>query len=341
MSSKGKISLLMTATPICAEDLCEKIESDKAWKVTKYKAIIKYPDDIEKDGGLWKKYFEIYDKENVLEKDHSESLQFYKDNFDEMNKGAEIFQNRYNPADGHISGLQALLEKKHTIGSDAFDAEMQMTVKKYDFALNITPKNVLAKIGRTKRLEVEDGYTFVCASSDLNVSFAVTTTLIAFKRDLTGTVIDHFVTPCRIPTTLNETEYNQRVHDILSKIGNKLKEYNIQINAWGIDAGGKNFNVVTNFVKVSKGIPACAMLGRASHMLNLFTRSRLREAIGRTILCGDSQEHIKANSGIKYMFFDSDVYREQAQRALLSPLYAQGSLSLYDGTPESHKDFAI
>lgn len=52
------------------------------------------------------------------------------------------------------------------------------------------------------------------------------------------------------------------------------------------------------------------MAGKASHVFNPFMRSRLRDAIGRTILCGDQAEQYKSGAGHKYMFFDSDAYRE-------------------------------
>lgn len=65
LSSKGKLAVLMTSTPLNPEDLCERIENDIAWKTTKYPAIIKWPKDIEEspDDGLWARYFKMYDTE--------------------------------------------------------------------------------------------------------------------------------------------------------------------------------------------------------------------------------------------------------------------------------------
>lgn len=59
LSSGKKLAVLMTSTPICCEDLCERIEKDVSWKTTKYKALLKWPKDIEEHGdtGLWGKYF--------------------------------------------------------------------------------------------------------------------------------------------------------------------------------------------------------------------------------------------------------------------------------------------
>lgn len=122
-----------------------------------------------------------------------------------------------------------------------------------------------------------------------------------------------------------------------------MKSYGVRIDGWGIDAGGRNWDAVCEFAKNSShlcGIPSCAMAGRASHMFNPGMRSRLRDAIGRTILCGDTKEQTKAGSGYKYMFFDSDVYRECAQRAFLTALGAPGGCQLYNGTTDEHADFA-
>ena len=129
LSSNGKLAILNTCTPICTEDLAECLEKDVNWKTTKYPAIINWPKDIVEHGdeGLWGMYFKIFDKENLTDIPHTESLEFYKKNKDAMDEGASVFSpKRFKESDGHISGLQALLEKRHVIGESAFQAEMQM-----------------------------------------------------------------------------------------------------------------------------------------------------------------------------------------------------------------------
>lgn len=85
-----KLNIIMTSTPLNSEDLCEQIEHNINWKTIKYKAIMRYPDDMEHnpDNGLWHQYFVMFDEETISESGHSKSLQFYKDNFETMNKGA-------------------------------------------------------------------------------------------------------------------------------------------------------------------------------------------------------------------------------------------------------------
>jgi hypothetical protein len=80
LSGKGRLCLIACGTTICDEDLCSKIASDTNWKTTKFPSIIKWPNDIIEKGdkGLWGQYFKIYDKENIADLNHDESLNFYR-----------------------------------------------------------------------------------------------------------------------------------------------------------------------------------------------------------------------------------------------------------------------
>ena len=346
LSSKGKLAVLMTSTPLMPEDLCERIENDVAWKTTKYPAIIKWPRDMTEspDDGLWAKYFRMYDAELAEDKTHEGSLGFYRRNREKMDEGAVLFApERFRAEDGHISGLQALLEKRHTIGDAAFQAEMQMKPKRFSFKLDIRPRDVLAKATSDPQLHVPDGYVFVAASTDLNLSYALTTAVVGFKPDMTAHVLHYDFTRCSIDGRLPDAQYSRAVYDALAELGKRLKALNLKIDGWGIDASGVPFDAVTQFAKSSAkavGIPACAMLGRASHVFNPFVRSRLRDAVNRTVLCGDAEEHVKAGAGKKYVFWDSDYWRETVQKAFLAAHGAPGGLTLFSGDADDHAEYA-
>ena len=57
-------------------------------------------------------------------------------------------------------------------------------------------------------------------------------------------------------------------------------------------------------------IPACTMLGKSAYNFNPFVKSRLKNAIGRTVLCGDEREQLKRSSGKRWLNFDSDFFRD-------------------------------
>lgn len=116
-----------------------------------------------------------------------------------MDEGAEVFNpNRYLRSDGHITAIQALLEKQHVIGEAAFASEFQMHPKRFSFQIDIQPNVVASRMVKTPRLTVPDEFVLVACATDLNVSYAATTTITAFKRDMTAHVMYHETTKCHI-----------------------------------------------------------------------------------------------------------------------------------------------
>ena len=345
LGGKERLSILQTATPICPEDLVEKFKNDINWKTTIFKAIEKFPKEYKKKDGLWSQYFKLFDAESITGSDHKESLDFYKRHQEQMDEGADVFNPyRFSLKDGHISAIQKLLEIQHVIGNAAFQSEYQMSPVKNTYSIDISPNKVLAKISDYKECQIPDGHVFVAGAIDLNTSYAATAALVAFKPDTTATVIWHETFPTNIDQKLPDAAYNAAVHEMLTQVCSAIKGLNIKIDGLAIDAGGRNWDAVCGFAKIAMrtiGIPACAFAGRSSSMFNPFVRSRLRDAIGKTVLCGDAQEHVKNGAGKKYVFFDADFYKEAAQKALLCPIGAVGSCTLYFGDVEEHRDFAI
>ena len=347
LGGKGKIACLQAATPICSDDLVQRIEKDKGWKTTRFPAIIHWPKDYvdHPTDGMWAKYFAYYDEENAIGTTHDKSLRYYKRHQKKMDKGAEVLNpKRYKESDGHISALQALMDKLHQIGEGAFYSEFQMMPKRVDLALHVTPKDVVSRINQNiLKNQIPDGYVFCCGAIDLNTSYGATITLGCFKTDSTIAVIRHKINKLVIDQQLPDVQYNQTLYNELGKIFKRLKELGLKINAVGIDAGGRNLSAVCEFAKNSMdvyGIPSCGMIGRASTNFNPFVKSRLRNAVGRTVLCGDQKEHLKSGSGYKYMFFDSDHFREIVQRSFLVETGAPGSCNLYKDLPLEHVEFA-
>ena len=102
LAGKERLSVLQTATPIVPDDLVQKIKDDRSWKTSVYPAIIQYPTNMK----LWERYFEMFDEENVEQKTHEESLDYYRCHFDDMNDGSEVFSpSRYSERDGHLSAI--------------------------------------------------------------------------------------------------------------------------------------------------------------------------------------------------------------------------------------------
>lgn len=257
-----------------------------------------------------------------------------------MDDGSEVFNpTRYSEKDGHISALQKLLEIRATVGESAWASEYQMNPVQLQAAIQITPEVVASRKSDLKELEIPDeNVQWVCASSDLNLAKYITTTIVVFMNDQTSVVIYHKFRKCAIPFNIPEQDYYQRVYNLLSQHGQELKSLGIRIDAWAIDANGQPYNAVVDFVKRSRaicGIPAAAFIGKASHQYRSFMRTRLKEDVNRTLLCGNEDEHKVAGSGRKYTFFDSDLYHSKVQLGFLQALGNVGSISWYNGIDHS------
>ena len=345
LSSGKKLGICMTSTPLLPDDLTDRIRNDKAWKTIRYPAIIHYPTDILRhpEDGLWAKYFSLFDGENERDEKHTESLKFYKANKERMDEGAELFQDRFKRSDGHISGLQALLEKRHVIGNSAFQAEMQLAPVKYSLALDIMPKDVLKNETEDAEGVIPDGFRFAVASSDLNLSFCISTTIVAFKADGSAHILKHIFRKCGIMGRVADAAYNAAVYEVLVTHGKEIAALGIPIKGWAIDCNGLPFEAVTSFVSNSKklcGIDACGFVGRASHIFNPNIKSRLRSEIARTVLCGDAQEIANVGTGKRWVAWDSDYYRERVHVGFLRSVGNAGAITLYHGEDGEHRDYA-
>lgn len=124
------------------------------------------------------------------------------------------------------------------------------------FALPITPKIVASRISTLKEGQLpERGVQCVIASSDLNLSKYVTTTIVCFNNDGTTNVIWRKFRKCSIPINIPEADYQKRVYDLLGQHGKELRvvadQYHFKIDAWAIDANGVPWEAVLSFCKNS------------------------------------------------------------------------------------------
>ena len=255
LAGKERLSILNCATPIAADDLVAKIKSDSSWKTLTFPAIINFPTNM----GLWDEYFRLWDSENATGSQHTESLAYYDQHRKEMDEGVSVFNpTRYSERDGHRSMIQKLLELRHTLGDNAFLSEYQMEPVQVRYALPINPSLVASRVSPLRELEVPaENVQFVCASSDLNLSKYITTTIVVYLRDQTAVCIYRAFRKCNVPVNIPEQDYYQRVYNLLAEHGKELKALNIPNLHWVIDANGVPFNAVCDFCRNSR--QACGL----------------------------------------------------------------------------------
>ena len=82
------------------------------------------------------------------------------------------------------------------------------------------------------------------------------------------------------------------------------------------------------------------MLGRANHVFYQFPKSRLRQPINDTVLCGDPEERVRTGAGRKWIAWNADKHKTASHKALIAPPMSRGGCTLYAGDAEEHLEFA-
>lgn len=80
------------------------------------------------------------------------------------------------------------------------------------------------------------------------------------------------------------------MYNLLTEHGKELKALGIRIDGWAIDGNGVPAKAVQDFCRNSVracGIPAASYIGQASHLYRPYRKSRLKDDVNRTLLCGD------------------------------------------------------
>ena len=344
---RKKIAAIMTSTPIEADDLSETFAADPGWKTKTYKMVKSWPrchnpeaKEEERKGvlDLWEAYWDIYQAEKAADrKPHIAANRFYRKNRRAMDDGAEILNPHNFDPDTEISGIQHAMNILLRDGLETFMSEYQMQPQRDAFAFEVTAKLILQRIRRgVSALTIPADTVLTVATTDINPSYAITTTVQTFDINLTSFVTYYKIKKIKLPDRLNDIEFDKRLTAALKAHGLELAELGVKIDKWGIDAGGRQFATVTKFAAMAEdevGLPAVAMLGRAGQNWNPNVKSRIRNEKNATVLCRDQQ-------GRRWLAWNADEYKEKAQKAWDTETGGAGGLSIYDGGVNHYK-FAV
>ena len=237
-----------------------------------------------------------------------------------------------------VDAIHHALVKYASSGRDAFYAEYQLVVKREEHAFQLTPDLVISRVRKGVDMRtIPDGTVLTVAATDINPSYALSTLVVAFDVKLTGFITLYRAEPIKIAGFSNDTEFSARLFDALSRHARDIAAQGVKVDRWGIDAGGRQFDAVTRFAPLARGVvcpgEATAMLGRGGRNWNPYVRSRIRSAINGTVRCRDMQ-------GRTWLAFNADEKKEAVQRAFVSEPGAPGGLSVFDSGAR-HVELAI
>lgn len=334
----GGMACFMTATPIAPEDMTDKLKNDPFWTTECFKMLDPYPEEwLKEEHGLWGEYATLMRNEgNARRKYYRACNRFYRRHRREMDKGAGVL-NPHNFTNKEVSAIQHAMNLLITRGERTFDAEFQMSPHQNEAVFRLHPSMVLARIrpGATRGWSLPSSVMTI-ACTDVNPSYGLTTTVMAFTGDRTAFVTDHFITRTAISGNANDTEFHTQVYNALGVVGKRLAEGLIKIDAWGIDCSGNQWDAVTKFVRHSEeicGLVAYAMAGKTDKEFNPRISTR-RRGVGQnhTVLCWNKA---RGDDIREYIYFDKDRYEESFQKAWLSEVGAPGGVTLFDGVDQN------
>lgn len=193
-------------------------------------------------------------------------------------------------------------------------------------------------------MEKPSDHVFTVASIDINASYAATCGILSFGTDTSCKVLFHKVIKMHVDGKLPDMAYDEAIIKKLDEIAKYLVALGIHLDAIIADCGGRNWSAILRWAKAGKklyGVSCCGFAGRGANNYNPHVKTRLIDARTCSVLCGDDKERAVSGSGFRYVLFDADFTKVSAQKALLAAPYTPGSMLLYDGDADEHRDLAL
>jgi hypothetical protein len=190
LAGPGKtISGIMPCTVIEPGDVADQI-LDRAhypqWQGLRTKLVYAWPADIK----LWERYADIRADSQRDGHGGREATEFYAANREAMDAGAKVaWESRKNPED--LSALQHAINLRLDLGDAAFSAEYQNDPQKAASDVEeLTPDQIGAKANGLPRGILPNNATDLTGFIDVNQKLLYWT-LVAWRRDFTGHVVDY------------------------------------------------------------------------------------------------------------------------------------------------------
>jgi len=339
---RKKIAAVMPCTIVQPGDLAARfLDHDKhpEWSGETCKLVDKWPNEQD---GLWKEYAGLYRAGISEGRGTKEAFDFYRRHRAAMDKGGVVAW-KERVRDGEISAMQTaqnlLIETGEQFWAEYQNDPRSMSVTLYDF----TPSVVLSRIDPKRQPGiVPEAARMVLAATDINPSYALTTTLVAFEANQTSAVLWYGLfksPPMPVPPKATERETREIVYQALSIHGRQLAGLSCRPQsasgpAWFIDGGGTPEGEVIRFAYNSPqicGVQAVACFGRGWKQYRPVAKKEYRVKVGEQL------HLVYQRRDRQWIIYNADYWREVMQRGFVSDPGAPGSCTLPAG---NHTDFA-
>jgi len=351
-----EFTVFIPCTVIKKGDLADRLldhELNPDFMGIKTAAMESWPDNLEEsdetDGmATWEEYNEVR-IEGLLNEDKGKAAnEYYIEHCLDLEKGAKVgWDGRKEEKD--VSALQSLMHKYFKMGKEAFYSEYQNSPIENDESIyDLTPQTVCSRLNGLKRLQVPDEATILTAMGDCNY-VGINVTVIAFKNDFTGYIVDHFKYPegeksylvkPGTPENVAAKKIAQGVLDVEKILSNKVYSQGgdaMPLDLLQIDANWLTDHVMAALRQIKKR-HVIANRGTGVKKYRVPRRSPQK----RMGLIGTPYHKCHREWGPKgkQIRHDSDFWRSTVQKAFLLSPGISGSLSLWGDDPNRHLSYA-
>jgi hypothetical protein len=326
------LPMLMACNCIAPQDLSEHYLSHPEWHALRVPCIEAWPegwaDEKSRCRELWADWHERF-----LAGRGDKS--FYRKNKREMTRGMKLSAPAaFTGSDQCPDAFYGVMRMYYRMGHEAFMAErQQQPVDAVNLAgpYLISPPMILSRRNGLAPMQVPDWCAIRLASTDINPSYAFSTVLPGFGIDQTAALLWHGLHPLAIRSDLPAPEFARQLFGQLTAHGRFLASLPCKPEAWGIDAGGTQFDAVVRFASESVslcGIQAYAMTGRGVKAYKPYGKTAIQAQIREQCHgCMDQKEGRR----IRWVAWNSDYWKEITQRAWLGEVGSPGSISIPTG----------
>lgn len=337
----SRMAMVMPCTVIERGDVAEHYLDHPDWQAVRIGQILTWPKGFDKKGSrsraLWDEWNDIRQDGERNRDSGKAAVKFYKANKSAMVEGMTVsWDHRYDKARGEPDALYSAMHDFYVMGEAAFMAERQNAPMRQGVTIyNLTADVIQSRVTDRPAGVYPEWVTLRTASTDVNPSYGLTWGCAGFGPDRTAAVAAYGVHAMELDAGATRDEVNRAIYENLILLGKRIASMPCKPESgmWTIDAGGAAFDIVLKFCAESVklcGIQAVASTGRGARKYKPWGKSVIGKPREQCHMASDPHRR-------KWIAWNADYWREQAQRSWTGSVGAPGSCSLPAG---SHQDFA-
>lgn len=367
------IAVFACVTVIREGDVAEKLIEKPDWQAVRVGILDKMPNNEQLS--WWEQYRDIQIDSYNRRLGREPELKFYRDNQAAIEGELKpTWPDRFN-AKHEINGIHHAINQYYKAGPETFASDFMNRPLPLTEAMvfRLDPLQVRNRLTKLKRGCVPVGFDFITLGVDVQESI-IFFVVMAWKWDLTGTIIDYGCVPKQIRReftlkTLDKTLQSESgsIEDLDAAVSWGLVElgqyFTVQsVESWKNEIGhpviAKAGQIDINFRKTETAVSRFCLSGAWKHIFMPAMGQGTGEDNWKTRV-SEWQAHAGQNwpkplerrecewmetnprqHGCREVYFDANHWKGYVNTALALPLHSSGSISIFGENPEEHRQLS-